>query len=111
MSSIPKRKQVCYKVLLLILLGYINISTWTTDEISVKQKFYGSKAGEKFNYISYFEDHNFNARYKYGNKQKGLKLLHCNKGSAILENKINEIETIIHEYKTSYFWSVRSKLF
>ena len=97
--SIPKRKQGCYNFLLIISLICLVLPSWTTDQNSVKQKLKASKSGRIVNYISYFEDHNFNARYKYGNKQKGLKLLHWNKGSAILENKINEIEAIIQDYQ------------
>jgi hypothetical protein len=44
-------------------------------------------------------DRNFLARYTYGNKrQHGIKILHCNKGSSHLENKRNEIETLIDKY-------------
>ena len=46
------------------------------------------------------EDKNFIARYTYGNKrQHGIKLLHWNKGSSHLENKKDEIETLIDKYK------------
>ena len=39
---------------------------------------------------------NFYARYTNGNKSnKGIKLSHWNAGSAFLENKVNEIETLI----------------
>ena len=50
------------------------------------------------------ENKNFQARYKYGNKQKsGLKLSHWNKGPAFLENRIDEIETIISKFSPHIF--------
>ena len=49
-------------------------------------------------------DHNFEARYKFGNKKvAGIRLLHWNKGSSYLENKMNEIATIIDKYKPHVF--------
>ena len=42
--------------------------------------------------------------YKYGNKQKsGLKLSHWNKGPAFLENRIDELETIISKFSPHIF--------
>ena len=57
----------------------------------------------KSDFISYSEDNNFNARYKYGNRRHGLKLLHWNKGQSLLENKVSEIETIIGGYRPHIF--------
>ena len=45
-------------------------------------------------------DHNFFARYVNGNKkEKGIKLMHWNKGASFLRNKKDEIETVIEKYK------------
>ena len=45
-------------------------------------------------------DHNFLARYKYGNKSKnGLKLSHINMGGGYLLNRMNEVESVISEEK------------
>ena len=45
------------------------------------------------------DDHNFLARYTYGNKrQNGIKIVHWNKGSSFLQNKRNEIETLIEQH-------------
>ena len=39
-----------------------------------------------------FDDQNFLARYKYGNRREhGIKLVHWNKGPSFLENKIDDI--------------------
>ena len=47
---------------------------------------------------------NFLGRYKYGNKRNsGIKLCHWNKGSAYLENKKDELETIIGGYQPHVF--------
>jgi hypothetical protein len=45
------------------------------------------------------DDNNFLARYKYGNRrQNGIKIVHWNKGSSFLENKRDDIETLIDKY-------------
>ena len=45
------------------------------------------------------KDWNFIARYTNGNRrQHGLRIVHWNKGSSHLENKINELETIVEKY-------------
>ena len=45
-------------------------------------------------------DNNFYARYTYGNKREsGLRLMHWNKGSSMLDNKMGEIEAVVHQYK------------
>ena len=45
-------------------------------------------------------DVNFNARYVNGNrKNRGLKITHWNLGSAHLENKIHEIETVVADFR------------
>ena len=50
------------------------------------------------------EDHNFQARYKYGNKrQHGIKILHWNKGSSFLQNKKDDLEVIIEKYRPHIF--------
>ena len=36
---------------------------------------------------------NFYARYTYGNKKQGIKLVHWNKGSSFLENKMDDKKT------------------
>ena len=42
---------------------------------------------------------NFYARYTYGIRSiRGIKLTHWNAGSAFLENKINDIETLISSH-------------
>ena len=45
-------------------------------------------------------DHNFYARYKFGNiKRHLMKLMHWNKGSSYLKNKMDEIEAIVQQQK------------
>ena len=45
-------------------------------------------------------DCNFWAKYVNGNKkEKGIRIMHWNKGSSFLHNKINEIETVIEKYR------------
>ena len=45
-------------------------------------------------------DHNFNARYYYGNKtEKGVRIIHWNKGPSYLINKKDEIECLIEQEK------------
>ena len=47
-----------------------------------------------------FVDHNFIARYTFGNKSKtGLKVAHVNIGGGYLTNKLHEIEVIIDKEK------------
>ena len=46
-------------------------------------------------------NHNSLSRYKYGNrgkKKNGITIMHWNKGSSILANKLDDIETIVEEY-------------
>ena len=48
---------------------------------------------------SILSDSNFYARYTYGNRNnRGIKLSHWNAGNAYLENKTNEIETLISDH-------------
>ena len=49
--------------------------------------------------FSILSDSNFYARYTYGNRtNRGLKLSHWNAGSAFLENKRDDIETLISDH-------------
>ena len=49
-------------------------------------------------------DHNFLAKYRFGNKgQQGIRILHWNKGPSFLENKKDELETVIKHYKPHIF--------
>ena len=49
--------------------------------------------------FSILSDSNFYARYTYGNRNnRGMKLSHWNAGSAFLQNKTNEIETLIADH-------------
>ena len=41
---------------------------------------------------------NFEARYTYGNRNKGIKIAHWNKGGAFLINKMADIQSIIHQH-------------
>ena len=53
---------------------------------------------------NYADDVNFNARYKYGNRQKGgIKIMHWNAGGGFLKNKIHEIENVIAGYRPHLF--------
>ena len=53
---------------------------------------------------NYPADVNFNARYKFGNKQKGgIKIMHWNAGGGFLKNKIHEIENVITGYRPHLF--------
>ena len=47
-------------------------------------------------------NHNFLARYRYGNKRQnkgGISIIHWNKGSSLLANKMGDLSTIIDNYK------------
>jgi len=46
------------------------------------------------------DDHNVNARYTYGNKRhNGIKIMHWNKGSSFLKNKMHDVEAIIQQHR------------
>ena len=47
-------------------------------------------------------DHNFLARYKFGNrsqKKGGINIIHWNKGSSILSNKMGDLEAIVENHR------------
>ena len=45
-------------------------------------------------------NHNFESRYKFGNKKKnGIKIMHWNPGAKYLHNKLGNIESVINGYK------------
>ena len=45
-------------------------------------------------------NHNFESRYKFGNKKKnGLKIMHWNLGAKYLHNNLENIESVINSYK------------
>ena len=47
-------------------------------------------------------NHNFLARYRYRNKRQnkgGISIIHWNKGSSLLANKMGDLSTIIDNYK------------
>ena len=54
----------------------------------------------KYNYACthWKKDSNFEARYTYGNKSKGLKIMHWNAGDGLLTNKLPVIENVISKY-------------
>ena len=69
-----------------------------------------SNSHENFDGFSYMKiDSNFYARYTYGNK--GFKLIHWNPGSSFLENKIDELESLIQEQKPMILGISESNLF
>ena len=45
------------------------------------------------------DDYNFLARYKHGNRNKGIKICHWNIGGGFLKNKLNTIEALIADYE------------
>ena len=54
--------------------------------------------------LGYKIDHNFLAKYKYGNKNKGgMKIIHWNAGGGFLKNKLAEIEVVISKFKPHIF--------
>ena len=57
-------------------------------------------------------DNNFECRYKYGNKQKnGVKIMHWNAGGKHLVNKIENIESVINQYKCHILGISEANLF
>ena len=54
---------------------------------------------------------NFYARYTFGNKRQGMKLVHWNKGSSFLENKIDEIQALIQQHKPHVLGLSEANLF
>ena len=62
--------------------------------------------------IDFFDDTNFYARYVNGNRRnRGIKMAHWNLGSAHLRNKLNEIETIISDYRPHILGISEANLF
>ena len=60
----------------------------------------GAKSKDMLNFHSYVINHNFIARYKFGNRNKsGLKLMHWNAGGGFLRNKLHHIESVVEQYK------------
>ena len=56
------------------------------------------------NRIQFIVDHNFIARYTFGNRRhSGIKMCHWNGGSSYLINKMDEIEAAISNYKPHIF--------
>ena len=48
------------------------------------------------------KNHNFKARYKFGNrgrKKEGITIMHWNKGSSLLSNKLSDIEGVIDNFR------------
>ena len=57
-------------------------------------------------------DNNFLTRYTYGNKiQNGIRIVHWNKGSSFLENKMTEIEPNIQQHRPHIFGLSEANLF
>ena len=48
-------------------------------------------------------DPNFEAHYKFGNRNRGIKMIHWNAGSAHLENKFVEVESTIRDMRPHIF--------
>ena len=46
---------------------------------------------------------NFYAKYTYGNRNRGIKLVHWNAGSAHLENKMLELEKVVEDFHPHVF--------
>ena len=105
--SIKKNSTRCslLNFVLLLTLYYQVAASISVQESSFHQtcKTKCSGLGPKLkNNIS--TDVNFNARYKYGNKQKGgMKIMHWNLGGGHLKNKIHEIENVITQYRPHLF--------
>ena len=58
------------------------------------------------------EDKNFLARYTYGNKKgTGIKIAHWNKGPSFLENKKDDVETLIEKYQPHIIGLSEANLF
>ena len=64
-----------------------NLSVW--EAIKVKVLSNCSQADNVIQKTAFSVDHNFNARYLNGNRRNGMKLIHWNKGSSLLENRNN----------------------
>ena len=69
------------------------------------------------NFIEYYVQllrpvsNNFYARYTFGNKKHGMKLVHWNKGSSFLENKLDEIQALIQQHKPHVLGLSEANLF
>ena len=58
----------------------------------------------KIKNLGYEIDHNFLAKYRNGNRNKGgLKIMHWNAGGGFLKHKLPEIESVIAKYKPHLF--------
>ena len=62
-----------------------DINVHNCSILSERQILINKKYGQELNV-------NFAARYKFGNKTNGIKILHWNAGARHLKNKINDIE-------------------
>ena len=69
-----------------------DINIQSCSILSERQILINKKYGQELNV-------NFAARYKFGNKTNGIKILHWNAGARHLKNKINDIEHVISTYR------------
>ena len=93
-------------VFLLILSVLIN-QTALDNSIYFKQSQHSIIPAGRSDILHHYSEeilnNNFEAKYKYGNKQKnGLKIMHWNAGGKHLVNKIQNIDSVINGYKPSF---------
>ena len=96
-----------YFLCLFILVTLANESNYEHDHIpklgtNARSGFKSSVMGSQvmINKWSRMSNANFYARYTYGNKkQQGIKIMHWNKGSSLLKNKMDEIMSLIDQHR------------
>ena len=108
-NFVRKQKSSMFNLafLLIFLVSSFHISSHYEGENITKQSNHSTSIHSSYDWSDNCQPSsvekvniNFQARYKYGNKQKnGLKIMHWNGGGKHLVNKINNIESVVNGYK------------
>ena len=92
-------------IFLLILIETFILEIRNSSVVSMSKQPLSTKCPTNCSFgIQYSIDHNFMARYTFGNRRNsGIKMCHWNGGSSYLINKMNEIEAVVSNYKPHIF--------
>ena len=115
-----ERRQICISgsqlrgiLLVLIILSLQFVSNMnfrderTTNYLKIKSDFADILGSFRMEV-----DNNFYARYTYGNKKEnGIHLIHWNKGSSMLPNKMSEIQAVVQQHKPHVLGFSEANLF
>ena len=102
-KNIGKKSIMTTRVMFILILMLSSLTTITRNDrssLSCSNSKVVDVPTKATSNRSFVVDHNFLARYTFGNKQRtGLKLAHINMGNGYLSNKLPELELIISEVK------------